>query len=59
MATMSKLPVSVYRYKNATSISSEPKKVYKKNLTAAYTRRSPPQMPITKNSGISVASQKT
>ncbi len=44
---------------NATSISSEPSSVYRKNLIAAYTRRSPPQMPMMRYIGISIASKNT
>ena len=44
---------------NATSISSEPSNVYRKNLTAAYTRFGPPQTPMIRNIGISIASKNT
>jgi len=43
----------------ASSISTEPAMVYRKNLTAAYMRRSPPHMPIRKYIGTRVNSQKT
>ena len=39
-------------------MNTEPKKVYRKNLMVAYTRRGPPQMPMIRNIGISMASQK-
>jgi hypothetical protein len=42
----------------ATSVSSEPKKVYRKNLNEAYTRFSPPQTPMMMYIGIRVASKK-
>ena len=42
----------------ATSMSSEPRKVYRKNFTAEYTLRPCPQMPIRNSIGISIASQK-
>ena len=42
----------------ATSVSSEPKNVYRKNLNAAYTRFGPPNTPMMMNIGISVASKK-
>ena len=42
----------------ATSVSSEPKKVYRKNLNDAYTRLAPPHTPMMMNIGISVASKK-
>ena len=44
---------------SATSISTLPTSVYKKNLIAAYSRRGPPQMPIKKYIGSSITSQKT
>ena len=42
-----------------SSISTEPTSVYRKNLIAAYSLRGPPQMPISKYIGTSMASQKT
>ena len=39
-------------------MNTEPRKVYRKNLMVAYTRRGPPQMPMMRNIGISIASQK-
>ena len=39
-------------------MKTEPRKVYRKNLMVAYTRRGPPQMPMMRNIGISIASQK-
>ena len=42
-----------------TSVTRLPASVYRKNLTAAYRRCGPPQMPIMKNSGISVNSKNT
>ena len=44
---------------SATSINTEPRKVYRKNLTVAYTRRGPPQTPMITNIGISIASHST
>ena len=41
----------------ASNISTEPAKVNKKNLTAAYTRLPLPQMPIRKYIGTSMTSQ--
>ena len=41
----------------ATSISTEPASVYRKNLIAAYSRRGPPQMPMRKYIGRSMISQ--
>jgi hypothetical protein len=55
----SNVPVSTYRYSNATSISSEPISVYRKNLNAAYTRFAPPHTPMMMYIGISVASKNT
>jgi hypothetical protein len=55
----SKVPVCVYRYSNATNISSEPISVYRKNLNAAYTRLGPPHTPMMMYIGISVASKNT
>ncbi len=43
----------------ATSISSEPVMVYTKNLMAAYSRLVPPQIPMMKYIGISMASKNT
>ena len=40
-------------------MNTEPRKVYRKNLIEAYTRFGPPQMPITRNIGISMASKNT
>ena len=42
----------------ATRVSSEPKKVYRKNLNDAYTRFEPPQIPMMMYIGIRVASKK-
>src|SRR6202022_909490 len=56
---MSKLCDCEYRYSRAASMASEPTKEKKKYFTAAYARRSRPQAPINRNSGISVASKKT
>ena len=42
----------------ATSIKSDPASVYRKNLTAAYTRLDDPQMPISRAMGTSMTSQK-
>src|SRR4051812_39119764 len=42
-----------------TSVTRLPTNVYKKNLTAAYRRCGPPQIPIKKNSGTSVNSKNT
>ena len=43
----------------ATSISTEPASVNRKNLIAAYSRRLPPQMPMRKYIGSSMISQNT
>ena len=43
----------------ATSISTLPTRVKRKNLMAAYSRRGPPQMPIRKYIGSSITSQNT
>ncbi len=40
-------------------MKTEPRKVYRKNFSVAYTRRAPPQMPMMMNIGISIASQNT
>ena len=40
------------------SIRAEPRAVNRKNFTAAYTRRSPPQIPMMKYIGTSITSQK-
>ena len=40
------------------SIRAEPRAVNRKNLTAAYTRRSPPHTPMMKYIGTSITSQK-
>ncbi|MCY1381953.1 hypothetical protein D9M69_699230 [compost metagenome] len=56
---MSNVPVLLYRYSSATSVSSEPSSVYRKNLKAAYTRFGPPQTPMMMYIGISVASKNT
>src|SRR5688572_15947595 len=57
--TMSKLPPLLkYRYTSATSISSEPASVNRKNLNAAYTRLGPPHTPMMMYIGISVPSKK-
>ena len=44
--------------KMPTSMNAEPATVYRMNLKAAYSRRAPPQIPITRNIGISSSSQK-
>jgi hypothetical protein len=46
-------------YRIATSISSDPAVVYRKNLTAAYTRSLPPQIPMRKYMGMRTISQNT
>src|SRR5206468_12093888 len=43
----------------ATSMRSEPKKVYTKNLMAAYRRRSTPHTPMMKYMGMSMTSHIT
>ena len=48
--TRSKLPYCRPIHKMPASMSREPARVYKKNLTAAYTRRLPPQAPLPKAS---------
>ena len=48
-----------YSARMPSSISTEPAKVYRKNLMAAYRRRSLPQTPIRKYIGTSMTSQKT
>ena len=47
-----------YSARKATSMKTDPKSVYRKNFTAAYSRRGPPQMPIMKYIGTSTSSQK-
>ena len=54
----SKLPVFAYSHRIAASMKAEAIIVYRKNFTAAYTRRPWPNMPISNAMGISVASQK-
>jgi len=46
-------------YTIASSISTLPSNVYRKNLIAAYSFRGPPQMPIRKYIGSSITSQNT
>ena len=48
-----------YRKSSATSMNTEPPKVYRKKLSAAFCRFGPPRRSIRKNSGSSVASQNT
>ncbi len=55
---MSNVCDCAYRYSIAISSNSEPANEMKKNFTAAYTRRSRPHVPISRYSGISVASKK-
>ncbi len=43
----------------ASSISTEPTKVYRKNLMAAYSLRGPPQIPMRKYIGSNITSQNT
>ena len=47
------------RARIATSIRSDPKNVYTKNLMAAYRRFSPPHTPMMKYIGISMTSHIT
>ena len=54
---MSVVPASQYIAMMASSISTEPSSVYKKNLKLAYTRRGPPQTPMIRNIGISPPSK--
>src|SRR5512146_1886986 len=54
---LSRLGMSVvwacqYIARMASSISTEPNSVYRKNLKLAYTRRGPPQMPMIRNIGM-------
>ena len=55
---MSVVPVVKYMVKIASSISTEPASVYRKNLNAEYTRRPPPHTPMMRNIGISTPSKK-
>src|SRR2546426_11698180 len=52
-------PVRYTRARIATSIRSDPKNVYTKNLMDAYRRLSPPNTPIVKYNGISMTSHIT
>ena len=54
----SNVPVALYSQIIPTSIRIEPAIVYSTNFTAAYTRRSCPQIPIRNAMGISITSQK-
>jgi hypothetical protein len=55
---MSRVLCARYSAMIATSMSSDPASVYRKNLTAAYTRLDEPQMPISSAIGTSITSQK-
>ena len=46
-------------YRIAANISNDPTRVKIMNLMAAYTRRSPPQIPMMKYIGTSISSQNT
>src|SRR5215470_16701968 len=48
-----------YKARMASSMITEPASVYRKNLMAAYNRRSLPQTPMRKYIGTSITSQKT
>jgi len=52
-------PVLKNNARKATNISAEPNMVYKKNLSDAYWRFSPPQTPIMKYIGNRTSSKKT
>jgi hypothetical protein len=54
-----KVPWSRYIAISAISIRTEPARVYRKNLIAAYSRLGPPQIPIRKYMGSSITSQNT
>jgi hypothetical protein len=56
---MSVVPACQYIARMAISISTEPSRVYRKNLNAAYTRRAPPHTPMIRNIGIRTPSKKT
>ena len=58
-ASRSKLPARRPSVMIETSIRSEPTSVYTRKRVVAWMRRSPPQMPIRKASGISIASKPT
>jgi len=59
--TMSNVCGSVEKYiaSMASRIATLPRRVYRKNLMAAYSRLGPPQIPIRKYIGTSIASQNT
>jgi hypothetical protein len=59
ISRMSKVPSAKNIARIAKSMSTLPARVYRKNLMAAYSRRSPPQMPIKKYMGTSPISQNT
>ncbi len=40
-------------------MNTEPRKVYRKNFTDAYTRRGPPHTPMMMNIGMSMPSKNT
>ena len=52
------VPASIYIAIIAISISTDPKRVYKKNLNEAYILLAPPHIPMIKNIGIKPASKK-
>ena len=56
---ISVVPVMCHIASSAISMNSEPPKVNRKNFSEAATRFSPPQMPISRLDGISVASKNT
>ena len=51
-------PQEKYNPSTPISINTEPNKVYKKNLIAAYSRCGPPHIPIKKYIGNNITSQK-
>src|ERR1700722_9184738 len=54
---MSVVPACSHMAISASSISTEPVNVNRKNFTAAYTRRGPPQTPMMRYIGISTPSK--
>ena len=53
------VPAVTYRPMTEASMSRPPKREYRKNFIAAYCRRGPPNRPMMKYIGMSMASKKT
>ena len=58
-AKASLLATATYRPITAASMMSPPKRLYSRNFTAAFERFSPPNPPMRKYIGMSIASKKT